>query len=476
MSRKQTQNSISIESAKQLSITTNTPPQIPSLTPRWLLKMLPWVNVENGIYRINEVQFIESERRHRVSMPENKDGSMLKDINFLSESMKQITLFDKMPEKYLDQLANAVEVKNLKPQEIVIKEGDIGDEFFIILDGKLEAKAKGAHGRDIFLNHLLAGDYFGELALLESVERKATIASVTKSTVACLKRSVFDEIITDFNIKKELDQIANDRRKKLSIFSQYGESQVPMLSAHNGEPTLPRGYADYNLHPKEIHLSIVQSLLGIHTRVTDLYNNPYDQLESQLKVVIQNIREREEWEIINNPEFGLLSNVSLDQVIDTIAGAPTPDDLDALIRLVWKSPSIFLAHPKAIEAFGRECTFRGVPPATTNMYGTNFLTWRGIPLVPSDKLLVRDENGVETTEIILMRLGENAQGVIGLHKNDIGSAQRMPSLSVQPMGIDDKAVANYLVTKYFSVAVLVPDAIGVLRNVKLNSFHNYGSE
>ena len=61
--------------------------------------------------------------------------------------------------------------------------------------------------------------------------------------------------------------------------------------------------------------------------------------------------------------------------------------LDELLSLVWKKPAFFLAHPKAIAAFGREATRRGVPPATVHLLTARpFITWRGIPLIPSNKL------------------------------------------------------------------------------------------
>ena len=96
--------------------------------------------------------------------------------------------------------------------------------------------------------------------------------------------------------------------------------------------------------------------------------------------------------------------------IQTRDGAPTPDDLDELITRVWKEPAFFLAHPLPSVAFGRECTYRGVPPATVNLFGSPFITWRGIPLIPSDKLYVN--NG--QTNILLMRTGEKRQGVVDL--------------------------------------------------------------
>jgi len=92
----------------------------------------------------------------------------------------------------------------------------------------------------------------------------------------------------------------------------------------------------------------------------------------------------------------LLKNIADGQRITPLKdGKPTPDDLDELITKVWKEPAFFLAHPRAIAAFERECTRRGVPPVTVALYGGTFITWRGIPFVPTDKLFV---DGVKKTE------------------------------------------------------------------------------
>jgi ABC-type uncharacterized transport system auxiliary subunit len=56
----------------------------------------------------------------------------------------------------------------------------------------------------------------------------------------------------------------------------------------------------------------------------------------------------------------LLKNIDDSQRIQTRNGRPTPDDLDELLSKVWKEPSFFLAHPRAIAAFQREATRRGV--------------------------------------------------------------------------------------------------------------------
>ena len=156
--------------------------------------------------------------------------------------------------------------------------------------------------------------------------------------------------------------------------------------------------------------------------------------------------------------------------IPTRLGPPTPDDMDELLSLVWKEPAFFLAHPKAIAAFGRECTRRGVPPPTVGLHGSQFLTWRGVPLVPCDKLEIEWRGGVPTTSILLMRVGAERQGVIGLHQPSIGDP-KTPSLQVRFNGIDRTGVASYLLTLYFSAAILTEDAIGVLEHVEIGHFH-----
>jgi hypothetical protein len=234
------------------------------------------------------------------------------------------------------------------------------------------------------------------------------------------------------------------------------------------EIDLPEIYVDYEEKPREYTLNAVTTVLDVQTRISDLYRSPHDQIREQLRLMIEKVKERQENELVNNAEYGLINNVASDFHVKTRKGAPTPDDLDELIARVWKEPGFFLAHPRAIAAFGRECTRRGVPPPTVNLYGSQFLTWRGIPLVPSDKLAIKGEK----TNILLLRTGEKKQGVIGLFQPGL-PGEVTPSLSVRFMGINHKAIASYLISLYCSIAVLTDDAIGVLEGVNVDQYHEY---
>ena len=238
---------------------------------------------------------------------------------------------------------------------------------------------------------------------------------------------------------------------------------------------LPETFVDYEEKPREYTLNAVTTVVDVQTRVSDLYSHPHDQIREQLRLTIEKVKEKQEDELVNNPTYGLLTNVAPSMKLKTRKGAPTPDDLDEILARVWKEPAFFLAHPRAIAAFGRECTRRGVPPPTASIFGTQFLTWRGFPLVPCDKLRVTGDakkSGSGKTNILLLRTGEKKQGVVGLFQPGI-PGEVTPSLSVRFMGINQKAIASYLISLYCSAAVLTEDALGVLEDVEVGHYHEY---
>ena len=252
-----------------------------------------------------------------------------------------------------------------------------------------------------------------------------------------------------------------------------GEGPADVECSPKDEKELPETFVDYEEKPREYTLNAVTTVLDVQTRVSDLFSHPFDQVREQLRLTVEKVKERQEDELVNNATYGLVQQVVPSMKVKTRTGPPTPDDLDELIAKVWKEPAFFLAHPRAIAAFGRECTRRGVPPPTANLFGSPFLTWRGIPLVPSDKLRVTGKEGPKgKTSILLLRTGEKKQGVVGLFQPGV-PGEVTPSLSVRFMGINRKAIASYLVSLYCSAAVLTDDAIGALEEVEVGHYHEY---
>ena len=251
-----------------------------------------------------------------------------------------------------------------------------------------------------------------------------------------------------------------------------------LCSSEKKSLEIPQGYVDYEKKPREYVLSSISTIINVDTAVEDVYSSPYDQTKEQLHLAIESLKERQESQIINNDDYGLLKNAAKSQIIKPRKGAPTPDDLDELLTKVWKEPSFFLAHPRAVAAFARECTRRGVPPVTVNNFGGVFITWRGIPIIPTDKLFVdgvkNPKSQTGKTNILLVRTGESKRGVVGLFQGGLSPDQAMSrGLSVRFRGVDDKGLASYLLSMYCSAAILADDALAVLEDVEVGEYHEY---
>ncbi|WP_269106458.1 family 2B encapsulin nanocompartment shell protein [Massilia sp. TS11] len=467
----ESQQSLSVKQARNLANTTKSVPQTASVTPRWFMQMLPWMNLEGGTFRVN--------RRKTVVRSGNKIPIIVQNgvASLSGPQLKGITLFSDCEDAQLEVLAAKFKSENVAMGQPVLNKGDPADKFYILAEGKVTVWDTGEQGAKVRLAMLSDGDYIGEIGLLRGIDRTAHVEAMTPCVFLALSRADFlDAMETTPGLRERIEAGVARREEMNRATNEHGEMAVRVTTSADGEEAIQGVHIDYEEVPREYPLSSMQSIVRIHTRIADLYNTPYNQVQQQLRLTVADMKERQEWEMINNPDFGLLANVAPSMRIPTRYGPPTPDDLDELLALVWKEPAFFLAHPKAIAAFGRECTRRGVPPPTVTMFGSNFLTWRGYPLLPCDKLLVDGKSkpfrSSGKTNILLVRVGADKQGVVGLHKTGLAGEQ-MPGLSVRLMGINDKAIAEYLVTLYFSLAVMTEDAVGCLENVEVGNYYDY---
>jgi CRP-like cAMP-binding protein len=465
------QRSVTTSVARNLANTTKTRPQMMSITPRWLLNLLPWVQVEGGTYRVNRTK-VELSKAKRIGV-DIRDGA----FSFPAESLRSVPLFSKLSDAILGRMASSFKTEEVSLGNKLIVEGEDRSKLFILAQGQVEVLSKGVHGSDLRIALLSEGEFFGESDLVSDKPSDMTVRTITPCVLLTLSRKDLDTILGEVaNLGDEFQKAIAEHRELSTTVNRYGERNIDLVSGFAENVEIPETFVDYSAFPREYSLSSVQTVVRVHTRVSDLYNDPYDQLEEQMRLTIEGIKERQEWDLINSKKFGLIHSVDPAMRISTRYGAPTPDDLDELLALVWKKPAFFLAHPKAIAAFERECTWRGVPPVTMSLFGTPVITWRGIPLVPCDKLEMKSRyqsnQWLGTTSILLLRVGESDQGVVGLHQAGI-PGEISPSLSAPLMGLDSLGVASYLLTLYFSCAVLTDDALGVLENVEVGYYHNY---
>jgi CRP-like cAMP-binding protein len=452
----QAQTSLSTAAARNLSTTTKSVPQMQEITSRWLLRVLPWVQVSGGVFRLNrrltyavgdgKVTFIPNGAELRVIPQELRELALLRDFE---------------DEETLSALATRFEQREYAAGEAIVERGQPADQIVLIAHGKVQRIGLGKYDDETNLGVLADGDHFMWPAILETGDYwQFTARTMTAATVMILTQQAFEEVVAQSPALQA--HIAELRSRLQQRQNPFGEAAIETASGHVGEPPLPQTFVDYEVKPREYELSISQTVLRVHTRVADLFNDPMDQIEQQLRLTVEALREEQESEMVNNRSFGLLHNAAFSQRIPTRTGPPTPDDFDEMLAVV-RDAGVFLAHPRTIAAFGRECNRLGVYPQSVDLLGQKAPAWRGVPVLPCSKIPISD---AATSSVLLMRLGAEDQGVIGLHQTGIPD-EYQPSLNVRFMGIDEKAVINYLVTAYYSCAVLVPDALAVLEEVQI---------
>ncbi|GAA2371189.1 MULTISPECIES: family 2B encapsulin nanocompartment shell protein [Streptomyces] len=453
------QLSLATAAARNLATTTKTPPQMQGITSRWLLKVLPWTQVSGGTFRVNR------RLSHTVGNGRVEFVSTGAEVRVIPAELGELPpLAGFTDPDVLGELAAACVQRDFSPGETILEAGAPADTVVLIAHGKLSERGAGFYDSETEFRVLADGDFYGDAALADDdpgvLEHGLT--ALTSGTVLTLDRAAFERV-RDRSAALRAHLAEAGTREATRRYDAHGESAIELAAGHAGEPELPGTFVDYDLSPREYELSVAQTVLRVHSRVADLYNEPMNQVEEQLRLTIEALRERQEHELVNNREFGLLHNADLRQRIHTRSGPPTPDDLDDLLASVWKEPSVILAHPKAIAAFGRQLSERGLYPGSADIDGHAVPAWRGVPVLPCDKIPVTDRG---TTSVLALRTGEKNQGVIGLHRTGIPD-EYQPSLSVRFMGINEKAVISYLVSAYYSVAVLVPDALGILEDVEI---------
>jgi len=455
----QSRLSLSTAAARMLAKTTKSVPQMQGITSRWLLRVLPWVEVSGGTYRVNR-RLTHLVGGGRVTF--TTTGAQVRVIPKGLCELPVLRGFDDA--EVLGTLAGRFVQREFSAGNTLVEAGRPADQLFLIAHGKVHKISPGEFDEPATLDVLADGDYFGDQEWVAAQDTwDYSVRAVTACMVLTLPQQALEEALGQSEtLRNHLERFRVQTKRPQN---KRGEADIELTSGHAGEPEVAATFVDYEIVPREYELSVAQTVLRVHTRVADLYNNPMNQVEQQLRLTIEALRERQEHEMMNNHEFGLLHNVDFKQRISTRTGPPTPDDLDELLTRRRKSRA-FLAHPRTIAAFGRECTRRGIYPQNVDIDGHMVMSWRGVPIFPCNKIPITK---TRTSSILVLRTGVEDEGVIGLHQTGIPD-EVQPGLNVRFIGINDKAITSYLVSAYYSVAVLVPDALGILENVEISRY------
>jgi CRP-like cAMP-binding protein len=105
--------------------------------------------------------------------------------------LSRIGLLAELPGETLVRLAKRMEREQLAPGAAVVREGEPGERFYVVLSGLLAVSQESMGARGL----LQPGGYFGEVALAMDIPRTASVRALTPAVVASCDRATFDELL-----------------------------------------------------------------------------------------------------------------------------------------------------------------------------------------------------------------------------------------------------------------------------------------
>ncbi len=105
--------------------------------------------------------------------------------------LREIPLFSEMDEQEVAGIRSIMDELKFKPGQLIIREGEIGDLFYVVTEGHAEIFIRDANGSDVILHEAGPGDFFGELSMLTNEPRTARVRAIDHLTTLVLERDEF---------------------------------------------------------------------------------------------------------------------------------------------------------------------------------------------------------------------------------------------------------------------------------------------
>ena len=138
-------------------------------------------------------------------------------------------LFPELPEAVLWQLVSKATLQRLDAGHAVFREGDLGDAFYLIRSGQVKI-SKASGGKDLVLSYLVAGNFFGETALLPDTPRTATVTTIFPTELIRLGREDFEGFLGDHPELREGIVAKLEERRIKSLIAEAAPITGSVLS------------------------------------------------------------------------------------------------------------------------------------------------------------------------------------------------------------------------------------------------------
>ncbi len=205
--------------------------------------------------------------------------------------LRNVPLFSGLENEEIEKLASAATVRTFTKNSVVIREGEHSDSIYLINSGKVKVLISDTEGHEVILSILGPGDYFGEMSLIDSQPRSATVVSMEPVHFAVITKPDFDRCLNHnpkivshilVELAKRL-RSANRKIEGLALMDVYGRvarTLIQLAELHDGEMVV-----DQKLSQQDIANMVGASREMVSRTLRDLSSNGFIRLEGK-KIVV----------------------------------------------------------------------------------------------------------------------------------------------------------------------------------------------
>jgi len=129
--------------------------------------------------------------------------------------LKELELFSELNDQELEEVAALAQVRKIDTDTTVFHEGDSSDAIFVVVNGRVKIVTTSSDGKEFILTVLGAGQVFGEMGLLETAPRSASVISITEVELLVIKIADFDHLLNSSpGISRKLMAILSRRLRR----------------------------------------------------------------------------------------------------------------------------------------------------------------------------------------------------------------------------------------------------------------------
>ncbi|GAA2939444.1 cyclic nucleotide-binding domain-containing protein [Streptomyces enissocaesilis] len=223
------QQSLSPDAARQLANTTKTRPQMRAITPRYLLRALPWVDVESGVYRVN--------RRRTFVLGDDRISSYSDNgtHRLIAEDLRELPYLREADSALLTELAGSFTTVTFEAGQVLATEDEPCEQLWVLVHGKAEKRVTGRYGDEAVLEVIGDGQTFDLASWTSGAPMPHYVKALTRGVALCLNRD-------------ELARLADGDERLRAALEAYPSLACPVQHLTGGGPVGPLAAAAAAVH------------------------------------------------------------------------------------------------------------------------------------------------------------------------------------------------------------------------------------